>query len=1093
MIRLQRTTVTGLRLVCLLLASALALRVGAAPRQGAWVNLADDRRLLYMQDDLGNRILDFSGCGYMGGQDGIPQVPARVVVEPAEGDDRARIQAAIDEVAAMSPDANGYRGAVLLGAGEYQVSATLNINASGVVLRGVGESETDGTRLRSTDTTGSVDNPTVLITIQGTGSTSGTGTTRKVTSKYVPAGTRSLDLDTAWGLSVGDAVMVDRPSTADWIAALGMDQLLNNGVDDYRWKAGDRDLSWQRTISRIEGNRIFLDAPIPTAIDALYGGGTVKKYTFAGRIEKCGIEGIRGISSYDPSVVDGSGNFVDENHAWVFIQIGAGQNCWVRNVTSRYFAYACVSLKKGTKWTSVLNCTSLEPVSLIDGGRRYAFPIDDAELCLVRGCTTQNDRHQFVTQSNTSGPHAFVNGASSNALSDAGPHQRWASGILWDCITVGGNSLDIQNRGNMGTGHGWAGANCVAWNCNAYSFDMENPPTARNWLVGSVGSISTSNSAAVPPNPDFGTFDANGTNVFPLSLWGNQCQDALAASGLQVREYVAGDFDRMNPETAFGDAASIEAAWSSAVSSAASAAGATTGNFDNTNTNRWIPWTHTFLLDPGDTVLSATLSFAVRSTANGWTNDVLRVESATNTLPLSGLGASSLGASNSTVLRCDLQNYISSLGDGKLNLAVSDNTAVDWAVLELRVVPQPSDSYQTTTIISEADTHVQGGTSATNNFGTNTSMLTKEASADTRRRAYVRWNFASVTNRIVEARIKLTTAGASTNSIENCAAVAGNNWSESAMNWNSQPAAQAPFCSWYPSTNNPVLDLNVTKEVREAAGKDGLLTLQLSSARDVGGQGIASYTTKEGTSSKRPQLVLTTAPAVNTAPIIAMPSGRTVAAGATISPVAVGLTDMESPPSTLGVTVSSSNPALVPNQPSNLNLSGTGNVRSLNISPVAGASGSTTITVTASDGSLSSSGTLVLSVASPLSARQIWWSEKFGAPEPGGGVSAATADPDGDSLSNILEYAFGSDPWVPDASGRTLSIARETNGFRLSYGPIATGVLDEVEAASDLSSGWSVPAGLNRTTNQSGIITALDALGIPLPLNRFYRVKLSVP
>ena len=1093
MIRLQRTIGKSLGLVLMLLWSVMAFRVGAAPRQGVWVNLADDRRLLYAQDDLGNRILDFSGCGYMGGQDGIPQVPARVVVEPAEGDDRARIQAAIDEVAAMSPDANGYRGAVLLAAGEYQVSATLNINASGVVLRGVGESETEGTRLKSTDMTGSVNNPTVLIKIQGSGSTSGTGSTRNVTSKYVPAGMRSFDVDTATGLSVGDAVMVDRPSTADWIAALGMDQLLNNGVDDYRWKAGDRDLSWQRNICRIESNRIFLDAPIPTAIDALYGGGTVKKYTFAGRIEKCGIEGIRGISSYDPSVVDAAGNFVDENHAWVFIQIGAAQNCWVRNVTSRYFAYACVSLKKGAKWTSVLNCTSLDPVSLVDGGRRYAFPIDDAELCVVRGCTTQNDRHQFVTQSNTSGPHAFVDGTSSNALSEAGPHQRWASGILWDRVVVQGNNLDIQNRGNMGTGHGWAGANCVAWNCQADSFDVENPPTARNWLIGSVGLIAISNSAAVPPNPDFGTFDANGTNVFPLSLWGNQCQDALAASGLQVREYVAGDFDRMNPATAFGDVLTIDAAWSNAVSSAAGSVGTASGNFDDARTNRWIPWSHTFLLDPGDTVLSATLSFSVRSTGTGWTNDVLRVESTTNALPLSGLGAASLSANNSTVLRCDLQNYISSLGDGKLNLAVSENTAVDWAMLELRVAPPSSGSYQTTTIISEADTYVQGGTSATNNYGTNTSMLTKEASADTRRRAYVRWNFSPVTNRIVEARIKLTTAGASTNLIENCAAVAGNNWSESAMNWNNQPAAQAPFCSWYPSTNNATLDLNVTREVRDAAAKDGLLSLQLSSARDVGGQGIASYTTKEGTSSKRPQLLLTTAPVANTAPVIAMPSERIADAGATISPVTVGVTDMESPPSTLIVNVSSSNPALVPNQPSSLKLSGAGNVRSLNISPVAGANGSTTITVTASDGSFSSSGTLVLSVTSSFSARQMWWNEKFGAPEPGGGASAATADPDGDGLNNLLEYAFGGDPWLPDASGRTLSIARETDGFRLTYGPIAPGVLDEVETAADLSSGWSVPAGLNRTTNQSGIVTALDPLGIPLPLNRFYRVNLSVP
>jgi hypothetical protein len=334
----------------------------------------------------------------------------------------------------------------------------------------------------------------------------------------------------------------------------------------------------------------------------------------------------------------------------------------------------------------------------------------------------------------------------------------------------------------------------VAWNCQADSFDVENPPTARNWLIGSVGAIASNNTAAVPPNPEFGTYDANGTNVFPLTLWGNQCQDALASSNLQVREYVAGDFDRMATATSTGDAVSVDTSWSNSISSAAAAAGAAWGNFDDVRTNRWIPWTHSFTVDSKDAIISATLSFAVRSTGGGWTNDDLRVEGTNNIVPLSSLGASSLNASNSTVLRCDLQNYLSALADGKLNLAVSDNTAVDWAMLELRVATASSGSYQTVTIVSEADTYVQGGTSATNTYGTNTSMLTKEASADTKRRAYVRWNFASVSNHIVEARIKLTTASASTNVIENCAAVDGNVWSESSMNWSNQPTAEAPFC-----------------------------------------------------------------------------------------------------------------------------------------------------------------------------------------------------------------------------------------------------------------------------------------------------------
>jgi len=254
----------------------------SAPRQGSWVTLADDGRLLYQLDELGNRIVDYSACGYLGGKEGIPQVPTRVVVKPGDGDDRARIQAAIDQVSSMSPDANGYRGAVLLTAGEYQVSSSLNLTTSGVVLRGVGESETDGTRILFTDTSGSVSNQTALIQIGGTGSPSGSGYTRTIVSPYVPAGSRSFDVDNVSTFAVGDEVMVYRPSTSAWITMLGMDQL-EAGT---QWQPGDRDLNLQRTIVRLEGNRVFLDAPIPTAIDAASGGGTIKKHTSAGRIEK---------------------------------------------------------------------------------------------------------------------------------------------------------------------------------------------------------------------------------------------------------------------------------------------------------------------------------------------------------------------------------------------------------------------------------------------------------------------------------------------------------------------------------------------------------------------------------------------------------------------------------------------------------------------------------------------------------------------------------------------------------------------------------------------------------------------------------------
>ena len=109
-------------------------------------------QLTYVPDYKGNRILDFSNSGYGGGGVQLPAVQARVAVEPADGDDSARIQAAIDQVSALPQNADGIRGAVLLKRGRYEVGTTLAIRASGVVLRGEGQGE-DGTILFATGAT----------------------------------------------------------------------------------------------------------------------------------------------------------------------------------------------------------------------------------------------------------------------------------------------------------------------------------------------------------------------------------------------------------------------------------------------------------------------------------------------------------------------------------------------------------------------------------------------------------------------------------------------------------------------------------------------------------------------------------------------------------------------------------------------------------------------------------------------------------------------------------------------------------------------------------------------------------------------------
>src|SRR5947209_18476347 len=104
----------------MVLSAAVGGRSGpeAPSARSQWVYPGPDGKLVYKTTERGDRILDFSHAGYMGGGVALPTVAVQKTVEPSGGDDTARIQAALDEVAA-SPLKDGFRGAVLLAPGVY--------------------------------------------------------------------------------------------------------------------------------------------------------------------------------------------------------------------------------------------------------------------------------------------------------------------------------------------------------------------------------------------------------------------------------------------------------------------------------------------------------------------------------------------------------------------------------------------------------------------------------------------------------------------------------------------------------------------------------------------------------------------------------------------------------------------------------------------------------------------------------------------------------------------------------------------------------------------------------------------------------------
>ncbi len=170
----------------------------AAPKKvSAIISIGKDGRLVYGLDEKGNRVPDFSTCGYAGGGQQIPEVEVRVVVAPVPGDETARIQKALDDVGALPADTNGFRGAVLLLKGWHEVSGALQMTRPGVVLRGQGMSE-EGTILVATGT-----DRRTLIRITGQNDLSAHSNAGwKIAEDYVPVGATSFHLISTEGLAL---------------------------------------------------------------------------------------------------------------------------------------------------------------------------------------------------------------------------------------------------------------------------------------------------------------------------------------------------------------------------------------------------------------------------------------------------------------------------------------------------------------------------------------------------------------------------------------------------------------------------------------------------------------------------------------------------------------------------------------------------------------------------------------------------------------------------------------------------------------------------------------------------------------------------
>jgi hypothetical protein len=256
-----------------------------------------------------------------------------------------------------------------------------------------------------------------------------------------------------------------------------------------------------------------------------------------------GVENLRIESEFNPEVKANYkliGNYhADENHVWNGLHFISVENGWAKDVTAKSIGLSSFMFSNTTRCT-VTDCSSIDPVSKIEGGRRYGFNTSaNSQLIHFKNCYARNSRHGFVSNGyTTSSGNVFLYCKSESALAASEGHRQWSSGFLFDNYqeiaynNTYKHTLAFYNRGSYGTSHGWSMVTGVAWNCDltAGTTDkghliVQKPPTGQNFAIGCKAAEINGNGPF--KGPEGYIEGTNKSGLFPQSLYEAQLNARL--------------------------------------------------------------------------------------------------------------------------------------------------------------------------------------------------------------------------------------------------------------------------------------------------------------------------------------------------------------------------------------------------------------------------------------------------------------------------------------------------------------------------------------------------------------------------------------
>ncbi|MEO7960215.1 MAG: DNRLRE domain-containing protein [Ginsengibacter sp.] len=162
-----------------------------------------------------------------------------------------------------------------------------------------------------------------------------------------------------------------------------------------------------------------------------------------------------------------------------------------------------------------------------------------------------------------------------------------------------------------------------------------------------------------------------------------------------------------------------------------------------------------------------------------------------------------------------------------------------------------------TTLTPLDDAFVRDGSYSSKNYGSETSLLVKNASSSYTRNSYLKFSLAGINN-VGSAKLRIYgfNSDNSGDVLVNVHAANNDNWSEATLNYSNSPsAAAAPLNSFLVNNTAEYHDIDITSYIQAEASGDKIASLVLQDP--AGNKALVDFSSKEN-SLNSPQLIITT-------------------------------------------------------------------------------------------------------------------------------------------------------------------------------------------------------------------------------------------